>query len=264
MAKAGTALITGASEGIGYELSKLFAKDGYDLGVVARNEAKLRQISEDLSRSNGISARVIVKDLSHKDAPDEIYDELSSDGIKVDILVNNAGYAIYGPFEKTDISQEYDMLQVLVWAPTKLTKLFMKEMLKENGGKILNVSSYGAFAPTPLFSVYGAAKSYILLFSEAVAEELSGSGVTITALCPGATRTQFARRAGVENIAGFRYGAMSAESAAKVGYQALMEGKKCVVPGVHNRLLVFSRRLMPVGLAMKVVKAILKESRDSR
>jgi len=259
MSETGTALITGASEGIGYELSKLFARDGYNLVLVARNEAKLEKIGEELSRSNGISAMVLPKDLSNKNAPYEIYAALSNGGIKVDVLVNNAGYGVVGPFCETDISQECDMLQVLVWAPTVLTKLFLKDMLENNGGRILNVASHGAFAPIPMSSVYGSAKSYILNFTQAIAEELTGSSMTVTVLCPGATRTQFAKRAGAENMVGLRYATMSAEKVAEIGYQAVMDGKRCVVAGVNNKIIVFSRRLLPPTIGIKIVKLFMQE-----
>jgi short-subunit dehydrogenase len=251
-----TALVTGASEGIGYELAKLFARDGYDLVLVARNEIKLNQIADDLSRAHGIAAKVIVKDLSHSDAPGEIHDELEKDSIKIDVLVNNAGVGIHGLFAKTDLSQECDMLQVLILAPTKLTKLFLKDMLENGGGKILNVSSSAAYAPVPFESVYASAKAYILHFSEAIAEELAGSNVTVTVLCPGPTRTQMPVKMNIEDKLAFKYGTMSAEKVAEIGYGALMDNKRCVVPGIHNKAMVFSRRLMPPGLGMKIVRFV--------
>ena len=257
MSEKGTALITGASEGIGYELTKLFAKDGYDLVLVARNEAKLNEIADELSLAYGISARVIAKDLSKPDAPDEIYSELSRDGVAITALVNNAGYVVYGPFAERDVSEELDMLQVLVCAPTKLTGLFLKDMLRGKGGKILNVGSIGSFSPGPLTAVYCAAKSYILAFSHGIAEELKGSNVTVTTVCPGATRTQFASRGNVENVLGARHGMMSAQKVAEIAYKALMNNKRHVVTGVHNKVLISSGRLMPLAVQAKVARVFM-------
>jgi short-subunit dehydrogenase len=252
-----TALITGASEGIGYELVKLFAQNGYNLVLVARNESKLNQISEDMRQLNNISTKVIPKDLSKDTAPYEIYDELKKDGIKVDFLINNAGYIVYGLFAETELSQELDMLQVLVGTPIVLTKLFLQDMLRGNGGKILNIGSIGSFNPGPLSAVYFAAKAFILSFSHAIAEELAGSNVTVTALCPGGTRTQFHRRGNIENLFASKYGLMSAEKVAEAGYKALMNNKRHVVPGVANKMVVFSGRFAPWPLRAKVAKAFM-------
>ena len=257
MSEKGTALITGASEGIGYELTRLFAQDGYDLALVARNEAKLNAIADDLSRANGITAKVIAKDLSKPEAPDEIYEELKRDGITVTVLVNNAGYLVFGPFAETDLSAQLDMLQVLVWAPTKLTGLFVKDMLKGSGGKILNMGSVGSFTPGPSCAVYAAAKSHILSFSHAIAEELKGSNVTVTTVCPGGTRTQFASRGNVEEAFGNTYFTMSAKKVAKIAYRALMNNRRHVVTGVHNKAVVLSCRLAPLTLQAKVAKIVM-------
>ena len=252
-----TALITGASEGIGYELTKLFACNGYNLVLVARNEAKLNQIREDLSRAQGISVKVIVKDLSKSNAPYEIYDELKKDGIRVNILVNNAGYMVYGLFTETELSQELDMLQVLVWSPLVLTKLFLKDISREGGGKILNIGSIGSFNPGPLSAVYFAAKAFILSFSHAIAEELAVKNITVTALCPGGTRTQFHHRGKIENLFASKYGLMSAEKVAETGYKALMSNKRHVVPGIANKVIVFTGRLAPWTFRAKVAKAFM-------
>lgn len=257
MAAGETALITGATEGIGFELSRLFARDGYDLALVARNVEKLNRISEDFSREYGISARVIPKDLSDPAAPEEIYRELEQASVEVDALVNNAGYTIYGPFAETDMAEERDMLQVLMWAPTKLTKLFLQDMLERNKGKILNLGSTGSFTACPFESIYGAAKSYILFFSESIAEELAGSNVTVTVLCPGTTKTQFFSRSKTDGLRISRLGAMSAEEVARTGYEALMKNKRYVVPGVFNKVMVFGIRLTPRFLVPKITKFIL-------
>jgi len=257
MSEKGAALITGASEGIGYELTKLFAQDGYDLVLVARNEAKLNEIADDQSRANGITVKVIARDLSKPEAPDEIYDELKRDGITVTALVNNAGYLVYGPFAETDLSAQLDMLQVLIWAPTKLTGLFVRDMLKGKGGKILNLGSVGSFTPGPSTAGYAAAKSYILSFSHAIAEELKGTNVTVTTVCPGSTRTQFASRGNVDNVFGNMYFTMSAQKVAKIAYRAFLNNRRHVVTGIHNKAVVFSTRFAPLALQAKIAKIVM-------
>lgn len=253
----GTALVTGASEGIGHELTKLFARNGYNVVLVARNEEKLNRISGDLERIYGISAKVIAKDLSVSAAPGEIYDELRREGVQVDVLVNNAGYIVYGPFAETDMARELDMLQVLVYAPVVLTKLFLPDMLRRNSGKILNLGSIGSFTPGPNDSLYCAAKAFVLSFSHAIAEELAGSGVTVTALCPGSTRTEFARRGNIENIFLANVLQMSAEKVAETGYEALMKNKRHVVPGFLNKLVVNSGRFVPWALQARVSRLLM-------
>mgnify|MGYP005846907369 CR=1 FL=1 len=252
-----TALITGASEGIGFELTKLFARNGYNLVLVARNEAKLNQISENLTRTYGISAKVVPKDLSKSAAPYEIYDELKREGVRVNILVNNAGYIVHGPFAENELTDELDMLQVLVGTPIVLTKLFLQDMLQGNGGKILNVGSVCSFHPGPLSAVYYAAKAFILSFSHAIAEELADKNITVTALCPGVTRTQFYLRGNMENLFIAKYGAMSPEKVAEIGYKALMSHKRHVVPGLANKFFVFVARICSWSFRAKVMKVFV-------
>lgn len=253
------ALITGATEGIGFELSKLFACDGYDLVLVARNAEKLERIGEDFSREYGVSVLALAKDLSVSTAPDEIYKKLREEDVDISVLVNNAGYTLYGSFAETDFSDENDMLQVLLWAPTRLMKLFLPDMLIKNRGRILNLGSTGSFAPCPYESVYTAAKAYILFLSEAIAEELTGSNVSITVLCPGATRTEFARRSQTDSLWLFRLGTMSAEKVARIGYESLMRDKRYVVAGIHNKISVFAIRFAPRALIPKLVKLLVRK-----
>ena len=237
-----TALVTGASGGIGYELAKLFAADGHDLVLVARSEQKLNDFATDLGQTFGIKATVLAKDLSDPAAPDQISAALRAKAITVDILVNNAGYAIYGPFAETDFAEELNMIQLNAVTLTHLTKLFLPGMIERGSGRILNVASTAAFVPVYLMSVYGATKAYVLSLSEAIALELAGTGVTMTTLCPHATRTEFAARANVQNIRLHRGHVMSAERVAEIGYKALMRGQCTVIPGLRNRLMM---RLLP-------------------
>ncbi|MBD2593628.1 short-chain dehydrogenase [Nostoc sp. MBR 210] len=252
-----TALITGASGGIGYEFVKLFAQDKYNLVLVARNEQKLHQIAAELRTNFRIDVKVIAKDLANPAAPEEIFAELQQASIKVDILINNAGFASYGLFNETDLTAELQMLQVNVMCLTHLTKLFLKDMVKQGYGKILNLASTAAFQPGPLMAVYYASKAYVLSFSEAIANELEGTGVSVTALCPGPTESGFQKRAAMEDsklVSGQKI--MDAETVAKIGYDALFDNKTVVVPGLKNKLLSESVRFTPRKLVTKIVRSM--------
>jgi len=252
-----TALITGASGGIGYEFVKLFAQDKYNLVLVARSEQKLIQIAEELKSKFGIDVKVIAKDLANPAAPEEIFSQLQQASIKVDILINNAGFASYGLFNETDLTAELQMLQVNVVCLTHLTKLFLKDMVKQGYGKILNLASTAAFQPGPLMAVYFASKAYVLSLSEAIANELEGTGVSVTALCPGPTESNFQKRAAMEDsklVSGQKI--MDAETVAKIGYEALFDNKTVVVPGLKNKLLTESVRFTPRKLVTKIVRSM--------
>ena len=244
-----TALITGASTGIGYELAKVFAKNGYDLVLVARGEAQLQKVAAECESLGTIAARVLVKDLSLPGAPVEIYEQLRRDNLRVDVLVNNAGFGTYGPFATIDAAANLELLQVNVMALTHLTRLYLPEMIARGSGRIMNVASTAAFLPGPYMATYYASKAYVLHFSEAVAKEVAGMGVTVTALCPGPVITQFQKRAGIEASRLFRSGAMDATTVALVGYRGLMRGKRIVIPGAANVLAAKSVRFIPRRLA---------------
>ena len=261
---AGTALVTGASSGIGLELATLFAQDGYDLVLVARSVEKLDRLGAELSGRHGIRARTVGADLGSPDAPGAIAETLKQAAVRVDVLVNNAGYAVYGPFAKTELRTELDILQVNVVAPTHLTKLFLPAMLARRAGRILNVASTAGFQPGPLMSVYYASKAYVLSFSEALAEELVGTGVTVTTLCPGPVLTGFLARAGID---GARFPArnpllVDAATVARAGYEGLMRGKRLVIPGLGNKLLVQSERLAPRRLVIKIARLFQERVRS--
>jgi short-subunit dehydrogenase len=255
-----TALVTGASHGIGYEMSRLFARNGYNLVLVARNAQRLKEIAAEFKGVFGINAMVIARDLSVQGAAEEIFAELEWDRVHVDILVNNAGFQEYGPFSKTDLHKELQMIQVHITALTCLTKLFLPGMLKRDHGRILNVGSTGSFTPGgPFNAVYCATKTYVLSFSEAISEELKGTGVTVTALCPGATNTEFARRADIEDIRLFKFrcGVMKARTVAEAGYRAMMKGERSVVAGMANKLTVLSLKWMPRRLMTTTAKLLM-------
>lgn len=250
-----TALITGASGGIGYEFAKLFAREGYNLVLVARSRDKLTQIADELKSKFGISVKVIAKDLSIASAPEDIFNELQQDLIKIDVLVNNAGFAAYGEFAKTDLNAELQMMQVNMVCLTHLTKLFIPGMLKQGDGKILNIASTAAFQPGPLMAVYYATKAYVLSFSEAIANELQDTGVTVTVLCPGPTESGFQQRANMEEsklVSGQKI--MDAETVAQIGYRGLMDNQTVVIPGLKNQLLTQSVRFMPRKMVTKIVR----------
>jgi hypothetical protein len=195
--------------------------------------------------------------LSVATSPKEIFDELQQESVQVDVLVNNAGFNVYGPFSETDLMEELQMIQVNLVSLTHLTKLFLPGMLKQGYGKILNVGSTGSFGPGPLNAVYCATKAYVLSFSEAIAEELEGTGVTVTALCPGATKTEFAKRAGMEDVKLFQSRLMDARTVAEIGYRALMEGKRVVVAGIYNKLQMSLIRFLPRKMVTKMVKDMM-------
>ncbi len=241
-----TVLITGASSGIGAEMAKLFAAARHDLILVARSEDKLQALSGELARTHGIQARVLAADLADSAAPARIFETLAQQGAHLDVLVNNAGFGARGAYAEIDFEVESRMIQVNIMALSHLTRLFLPGMLARRSGKILNVASTAAYVPGPYMAVYYASKAFVLSFSEAIAEEVKNSGVTVTALIPGPTGTNFAVTAGNQDTPLFRAGAvMSAAAVARVGFDALMAGKRVAIAGVSNKLTVYSTRFAP-------------------
>lgn len=247
-----TALITGASGGIGYELAKLFARDHHNLVLVARSADKLAQIASEL-QTRGVSVKTVALDLAEPPAPKFLFDQLQREGIAVDILINNAGFGALGKFAQMPDDQIFGQINLNITALTQLTKLFLPPMLARHTGRIMNVASTAGFQPGPLMAVYYATKAYVISFSEAIANELKDSGVTVTCFCPGATHTGFAKRAGNDKSRLFKQlGAMNADKVALDGYRALMEGRTLAISGLHNWLVAQSTRLGP----RKMVTAI--------
>ncbi len=251
-----TALITGASNGIGKELACLFAKDGVDLVLVARSEDKLRQLAAELNRQYGVQVTVIAKNLERMDAVREVYEEVNARGLKVTYLVNNAGFGMYGPFLETATEQELGMIDLNVKALTYLTKLFEPQMVQRRQGGILNVASTAAFQPGPLMAVYYATKAYVLSFTEALENELRGTGVTVTAFCPGPTHTGFAEQANLGRSKLFQAGVMDAKTVAAMGYAGFRRGRRIVIPGWKNRLLAGAVGFLPRKLVTDIVRRI--------
>ncbi len=242
----GTALVTGASSGIGYELAKCFAADRHDVILVARRMEELERLAGALRDRHGVAARVMPSDLSQTDAPRAIYEQLQSEGVTVDFLVNNAGFGEYGKFADTDWNRESQMILVNVHALTHLTKRFLPDMIRRGAGKILNVASTAAFQPGPWMAVYFATKAYVLSLSEALAHEVRGTGVTVTALCPGPTHSGFQQAAQMHHAGLFhRRAVASSADVARYGYRAMQRGKTVAVPGLVNKLLVQATRIGP-------------------
>jgi short-subunit dehydrogenase len=257
-----TALITGASTGIGYALSKCFAADRHNLVVVARQEQRLKQVVAELQARHGVAVKAMAADLAQPDAPQRIAEEIHRDSLQIDYLVNNAGFGLGGKFTDTDLQVELAMMQVNMVALVHLSKLLLPEMLARRAGGILNVASTAAFQPGPLMAVYYATKAFVLSFSEAIANELTGMGVTVTALCPGPTQSEFQQRAHIENtrlVKAKPMGLMTSEAVARIGYQGFMQGKRLVIPGVMNKIGVQSVRLSPRRVATQVAR-MLQES----
>ena len=251
-----TALVTGASGGIGLELARLFAAGGYDLVLVARSAGRLEELAGELRSRHGITARVLAKDLARPESPDEVFQELEAAGVAVDVLVNNAGFATFGPFAEIDLGKELEELQLNVVTLTHLTKRFLPGMLARKRGGVLNVASTAGFQPGPLMAVYYATKAYVISFSEALAEEVSGTGLTVSVLCPGPTETGFQRRASMEESKLFSglLQVADAASVARAGYEGFRAGKRVVIPGLINKVGVQSIRVTPRALATKVIK----------
>ncbi len=255
-----TVLITGASGGIGYELAKLFARDHCNLVLVARSAEKLTQLATELQNQFGVTVKTIPLDLTAPPAPKFLFDQLQRENVPVDILINNAGFGAFGEFAVIPEEEILGQIQLNVTALTHLTRLFLAPMLKGRQSKIMNVASTAAFQPGPLMAVYYATKAYVLSFSEALANELRGSGVTMTCFCPGPTNTGFAKRAGTEGSRLLKQiGAMDAETVARDGYRGLMKGKTVVISGTRNWLVAESVRFAPRKMVTAVSRWIAEK-----
>ncbi|EMQ94881.1 Short-chain dehydrogenase [Xanthomarina gelatinilytica] len=257
-----TALITGGASGLGYELALLLAKDGYNLVLIDIDAEKLQEVKQGIETDFAVNVQIYAKDLSVVNISEEIMLELK--GLPIDVLVNNAGFGLFGSFWETDWEREKQMLHLHVITTTHLTKLVLKDMIQRGSGKILNLSSLAAFQPGPLMSLYYATKGYILSFSEAVANELKGTGVTVTALCPGPTKTSFQKvvsNASSENKITFNMA--NAKEVAAYGYKAMNKGKVYAIPGKFNKLLATLPRFIPRNTAATIVKRIQEKNREA-
>jgi len=255
----GCVLVTGASAGIGQELAKAFAQGGFALVLLARRSDKLRGLAEELKAEHGAQVTILPADLSDPDAPQAIFEALRERSIDIDILVNNAGLLFEGDFAATALEDHLRLLQVNVVALTALTHLFLDPMLDRRSGRILNVASAGAFMPIPSLAVYAASKAYVLSLTEALSEELKGTGVTATALCPGFTDTGMVARSKrgrqIPSII-----VMDAKSVAQQGYSACLSGKAVVVAGLANDLTVSGIQFLPRWLVRTVGGLIARQT----
>jgi len=239
-------LITGASSGIGLALARQFAQRGHPLVLVAPIETELQSIATDLARAHGVRVRIIAKDLARDSAPQEIFNELMHDEIPIEILVNNAGLGQRVKFWENPLDRDIMMLRVNIEAVVRLTKLFLPQMVQRGHGRILNTASIAGFEPGPLLAVYHATKAFVLSLTEALATELEDTAVSITALCPGPVDTDFFPKAEMIDTQAFQRGnVMAPNEVAASAYDALMKGERIVIPGVMNKAMVFSRRLLP-------------------
>lgn len=254
----GTALVTGASSGIGWALAEVFARHGHDLVLTARNAERLESLAASLRSEHGVEVSCIVEDLSLPDAAQSLFDAVAALDLEVDILVNNAGLGLYGPFHRRAAAEHQELIQVNVVALTMLSHLFGERMVGRGRGRILNVASTVAFLPGPMMASYFASKAYVLRLSEALQTELSGTGVTVTCLCPGLTESRFHERSGLLGTHLLRFSQASAESVAKAAYRGCMAGRAVVLPGFRNRCVPLVERLLPRIAARRLIWAFMK------
>ncbi|MCR4822065.1 MAG: SDR family oxidoreductase [Treponema sp.] len=256
-----TVLITGASGGIGLELARLFARDSYNLLLIARSQDKLSALKNELEASFGVKVTLLSKDLSQPSSAREIFDFTVSENIKINILVNNAGFGDWGFFSESRLEKLEEMISLNVLSLTSLCRLFLPEMIKDNYGKILNVASVASFMPGPKMAVYYATKAYVRSLTEALSVELkkTGSGVTVTALCPGPVKTDFWNRAEAEKSSISKNMLFAdAPFIARYGYKALLKGRLLAIPGFFVRSAVFMTKLLPSSLVTRMVYSMQK------
>lgn len=254
-----TVLITGASAGIGYELALRFAREGYRLILVSRNKEKLLRAAGEIREKHGKEPLTLPKDLSRPGSAAQVFLELQSRNTRVDILVNNAGVGMHGLFWDADPQRQFEMMQLNMISLTEMTKLFLGPMLKSGKGKILNVASTAAFQPGPLMAVYYATKAYVLSLTEALAEELKGTGVTASVLCPGPTRSDFQEISGMSNLRLFKLTMMEAAPVADAAYRGLRAGKTLIIPGFINKITPLGARLFPRKIITALVRFFQKK-----
>ena len=244
-----TVLITGASSGIGLELARIFASKSYDLFLVARNEQSLASLAAEIKREHPVAIHILAKDLSIPNAAQEVFEVTKQSNIQIDILINNAGAGLNGKFTDNSLQDELDIIQLNIVSLAALSHLYGADMAKRKAGHILNVASTAAFQPGPLMSNYYASKAYVLMLSEGLRSELKESGVVVTTLCPGPTKTEFFNRAGMgsTSLANAPH-MLTAKQVAIIGYKAVLHGKGVTVAGIINNIMVFSTRLAPRAL----------------
>jgi short-subunit dehydrogenase len=256
-----TALITGASAGLGVEFAKLFAADKHDVVLVARRKERLEELGAQLAKAHGIRAHAVPVDLAAPDATAKVMEAVR--GMEIDFLVNNAGFGSSGAFAQADAARELEMIQVNITVLTALTRELLPGMIARKRGRVLNLGSTAGFQPGPFMAVYYASKAYVNLFTEALWYELKGTGVTATVSCPGATATEFAAAAGNDRSRLFKSGVASAEVVARQAYKAMHAGKPMVIHGFKNKLGVQALRLSPRS-AVRAIAAGLNDTAGAK
>lgn len=251
-----TALITGSSNGIGYELAKVHAEKGGNLVLVSRSKNKLDELKKELEEKHNIKVYTIGKDLSVQGSAKEVYDELEQQKIQVNYLINNAGVGCIGLFAVSEWERQEKMINLNIISLTHLTRLYLTDMIKQGSGKIMNVASTASFQPGPTMAVYFATKAYVLSFSEALYNEVRDSGITVTALCPGSTESGFHVAAISDNRQLKSRKLPSSRHIAEYGYRAMMEGKSVAIPGLKNQILTTSIRFLPRSFVVKAARKI--------
>jgi hypothetical protein len=253
-------LITGASSGIGLALAREFARNGHPLVIVAPNQSELRAVADDIEADFDVEVIPLAADLIREEAPQEIFDDLQEDGIEIHTLVNNAGLGQKGEFGRVPLERDVDIIRLNIEAVVRMTKLFLRPMIDRNSGRILNTASVAGFEPGPLMSVYHASKAFVLSFTQAIAIELEDTGISVTALCPGATDTDFFTKANMTGTRIFQKGnIMAPAKVAETAYGALMRGERICVVGAANKALVAKRRLMTIPATARLNKKFYED-----
>lgn len=263
--KTETVLITGAASGIGLALAKEFAKHGHDLILTSRVDSELSDVAAELTAKHQIDVGTLAFDLERPDAPNQLFESVQRENIAVDILVNNAGLGYRGSFWEIPIENQLSIIRVNIEAVVRLTHLFLPQMINRNSGRLLNTASVAGFEPGPLLAVYHASKAFVLSFTEALAVELEDTKITVTALCPGATDTDFFPKAGMLDTKAFQKGpVMAPQEVAELGYKALMRGDRTFVAGGANKAMVFARRFMTDGAQAKMNKKFYEPAKPGQ
>ena len=250
-------LITGTTSGFGKAFAEKFASMGNNIILVSRDMHKLKQQQLYLQNQYHVTVNFVAYDLTKEDAADFIIEQIDNWNIPIDFLVNNAGFNEFGLFSQTDISKEIKMIDLHIRFITQLTKHILSIMEKNNYGHILNIGSTGSFIPSPSDAVYSATKAYIMSFSNALYGEYRNTGIKITLLCPGATETEFARKANIEQTLLFKYAVMKPDKVIKIAYPKIIKGKRLIIPGIYNKLLVFFSKIMPIDITNKLTMIMM-------
>lgn len=245
-----TALVTGGSGGIGVDIARELAERGCDIVLVARREEKLKDVAGEITGDFGVETDWVSMDLARREAPPELYEEMQERDHEIDILVNNAGFGVFGEFMETDWDRQESMLELDIFTPVHLTRLFAEDMIERGWGRMMQVASIGSYIPSPTYASYSAAKAFLLSWGEALAFELDGTGVSCTVVCPGVTETDFFERAGQNKTIFQRASMMNSPTVARIGVRAMLKRRRSITPGFLNALVVWLTRFVPRRLLL--------------